>query len=50
VGGKTIFEGFEIRHALTDDSGSVFGTTELKVAFDHIFQVPLQLNQVALGR
>jgi hypothetical protein len=44
------FDGFEIRHDFGDDSGSVFGATELKVALDHIFQLPLQLNQVALGR
>jgi hypothetical protein len=47
MGGKMGFDGFEVRHAFGDDSGSVFGITELKVAFDHIFQLPLQLNQVA---
>jgi hypothetical protein len=36
------FGGFEICHAFGGDSGSVSGTTELKVAFDHIFQLPLQ--------
>jgi hypothetical protein len=49
VGGKVGFDGFEIRHAFSDDSGFVFGITELKVTFSHIFQLPLQMNQVGNG-
>jgi hypothetical protein len=44
LGRKEGFNGFEIRHALGADSGSVFGVAELKVAFCHIFQLPLQRN------
>jgi hypothetical protein len=36
----------EVHHAPCDDSGSVSGTTELKVFFHHVFQLLLQLNQV----
>jgi hypothetical protein len=39
------FDGLEIRHASRDDSGSVSSATELKVFFDHILQLLLQLNQ-----
>jgi hypothetical protein len=39
------FDDFEIRQALDDDSGSVSCATVLKVVFDHIFQLLLQLNQ-----
>jgi hypothetical protein len=45
VSGKVGFDGFEIRYTFCDDSGSVFGISKLKVAFGHIFQLPLQLNQ-----
>jgi hypothetical protein len=37
----------ETRHASHDDSGSVSSATELKVFFDHILQLLLQLNQVS---
>jgi hypothetical protein len=37
----------EIRHASRDDSGSVYGATELKVFFNHILQLFLQLNWVS---
>jgi hypothetical protein len=40
------FDGFEIRHAFGDDSGSVSGATELKVVLDNGFQSLLQLNQI----
>jgi hypothetical protein len=30
VGVKVGFDSFEVRHAFSDDSGSVFGITELK--------------------
>jgi hypothetical protein len=46
VSGKVGFDGFEIHHSFSDDSGSVFGVAELKVAFGHIIQLPLQLNRV----
>jgi hypothetical protein len=41
---KVGFNGFEIRHAFGDDSVSVSCVTELKVGFDHILQLLLQLN------
>jgi hypothetical protein len=47
---KEGFDGFEVRHALGDDSVSAFGVAELKVAFCHIFQLPLQLNEVCIRR
>jgi hypothetical protein len=40
------FDHYEIRHAFCDDSGSVSDGTKLKVAFDHVFQPLLQMNQV----
>jgi hypothetical protein len=45
---KVRFDGFEMRHDFGDDSGSVFGVAEHKFAFDNVFQLPLQMNQVAL--
>jgi hypothetical protein len=48
-GWKVGFDGFEFRHSFGDDSGSVFGIMELKFAFDHIFQLPLELKKVAVG-
>jgi hypothetical protein len=37
-------DGFEIRHVFVEDCGPVSPTAELNVAFDHILQLPLQLN------
>jgi hypothetical protein len=50
LGRKEGFDGFEVRHALGDDSGSAFGVAELEVAFCHIFQLPLQINEVGICR
>jgi hypothetical protein len=38
------FDGLEIRHTSRNGSGSII--TDLKVFFDHILQLLLQLNQV----
>jgi hypothetical protein len=38
-----IYDGFEIHHSFVDDSGSVSGAMELKVALDHILQLPVAL-------
>jgi hypothetical protein len=50
IGVEVGFDGLEIRHASRDYSGSVSSATELKVFFDHILQLLLQLNQVSGGR
>jgi hypothetical protein len=50
LGRKEEFDGFDVRHALFDDSGSAFGVAELKVAICHIFQLPFQLNEVCIRR
>jgi hypothetical protein len=47
IGVELRFGGLEIFHASRDDSGSVSSATELKVLFDHTFQLLLQLNQVS---
>jgi hypothetical protein len=49
VGVEVEFDLSEIRNASRDDSGFVSGATELKVFFDYIFQLFLQLlvNQVS---
>jgi hypothetical protein len=47
IGVEVGFDGLEIHHASRDNSGSVPSATELKVFFDHIFQLLLQLNQVS---
>jgi hypothetical protein len=41
---KVGFDSIEVLHAPGDDSDSAFGVAELKVAFCHIFQLPLQLQ------
>jgi hypothetical protein len=50
LGRKEGFDGFDVRHALGDDSGSAYGVAELKVACSHIFHLPLQLNEVGIRR
>jgi hypothetical protein len=47
MGVEVGFVGLEIRHASPDDSGSVSSATELKIFFDHNFQLLLQLNLVS---
>jgi hypothetical protein len=39
------FYGSEVGHDIGDDSGSVSCVTELKVGFDHIVCLLLQMNQ-----
>jgi hypothetical protein len=41
------FDGSEFLRVSRDDSGSVSGATELKVFFDHNFQLLLQLTRVS---
>jgi hypothetical protein len=41
--GKVGLDGFEVLHALCNDSGSVPGATELKVVLGYILEVPLHL-------
>jgi hypothetical protein len=47
IGVEVGFHGLEIRHASRDDSGFASSATELKVPFDHIVHLFLQLNQVS---
>jgi hypothetical protein len=44
--GEVGFDGFEVCHVFGDDSGSISCATELKVTFDHVFQLILQLKHV----
>jgi hypothetical protein len=36
--------GFKVRHVFVEDSGTISATAEIKVAFDHIFYLLLQVN------
>jgi hypothetical protein len=47
IGVEVGFDGFLIRHASRDDSGSVSSAMELKAFFEHTLQLILQLNQVS---
>jgi hypothetical protein len=47
IGVEVGFDGLEIRHASRDDSGSITIATEVKVFFDHTFQLFLQLNHIS---
>jgi hypothetical protein len=44
------FDGFEFRHAFVDDYDSVSCVMEIKVGFDHIVQLFVQLNQIYFPR
>jgi hypothetical protein len=48
--GEVRFDGFEIRHSFGDYSGFVSCATKLKIIFDYVLQLLLQLNQVVFRR